>query len=510
MKKLITILAIAFLYVVPAQNKEVLEELSKLKQYEVELFSKLFSETNDYSEALVVINKKLASQQLEINNLKLQLQKYDLLKIELDSIKLRLKAIENNDTIVDDPVKDDPIIGPDLVIYGYGKNTVGGTGGRLIPVTNLNDSGEGSLREALESTGKRQVVFEVSGRIDIVGTTIKITDPYITILGQTAPGNGIILSRETRDRPILEIDTDEVIIQHIRFRRSTSYRSGNNQDNVWVNSGKNIVFDHCSFAWSSDGNLDLANYDGQPGRPPRIEISNVTIQNCLFTNSYGGSNKTVLVSRGATDISWFRNAWIGTAQRNPSVSTPVNEAPTWDCYYEHINNIHYDFTNGPSYTNNDPSPDAGIYHVNVINNIAIENTTSGGIVNPNVENTELKSRRWLRAKTVGNGMKIYVEGNITPYRPSESYDQWEIGQNGGGQADRNKLIPENLRSYSVNNTPIITDGIQLWEATDIWENLKTHVGASLPKRDDEDKRAVNDIDNGISTENKVSNVFPFD
>lgn len=387
---------------------------------------------------------------------------------------------------------------------GYGKYTVGGRGGQVIEVTNLNDSGPGSFRAACEASGPRVVIFKVGGRIDLTGPTIKITNPNITIAGQTAPGGGIMLTRETIDRPILEVDTDEVIIRYIRFRRSTSYRSGNNADNVWVNSGNNIIFDHCSFAWSSDGNLDIANYDGQPGRPPQIECSNITIQYSIFTNSYGGNNKTFLVSRGPTNISWFRNAWLSTATRNPSVSTPVNEAPTWDCYYEHVNNFHYDYTNGPSYNNNDPSTDAGIYYVNVIKNWAKEN----GNPSPTVANTNISSRRWLRASTVGNGMEIYVEDNITPYRPNDSYDQWEIGQNGGGQSNNDVLIPENLRSYTVNDTPIMTENVALWDALDIWDNLKDHVGASLPLRDAEDARAVNDVNLGISTENKVTNIFP--
>ncbi|MFT5355197.1 MAG: hypothetical protein ACI9KE_002413 [Polyangiales bacterium] len=243
-------------------------------------------------------------------------------------------------------------------------------------------------------------------------------------------------------------------------RRSTEYRSGNNADNVWINSGNNMLFDHCSFAWSSDGNLDIANYEGQPGPPAEIRLSNITIQYTIFTNSYGGNNKTFLVSRGPTNISWFRNAWLSTATRNPSVSTPVDEAPTWDCYYEHVNNFHYDYSNGPSYNNNDPSPEAGIYYVNVMSNWAKENNNSEG-VSPTIDNTGISSRRWLRATTEGNGMEIYVENNITPYRPNDTYDEWEIGQNGGGQADRDRLIPENLRAVAVNDTPILTDEVAL-------------------------------------------------
>lgn len=490
MKKLLTTLLLVICIYANAQHKEVYE--AKAKVLEIELQA----------------NEKLNNR---INSLESRMAKLEDFIVQLQN---RLAKLENakDDPTDEDPVDeepvDDPIVNPVTGIYGYGKDTKGGEGGRLISVTNLNDSGEGSFRAAVEASGARIIVFNnLEGRIDVTGPTIKITNPNITIRFQTAKGKGITLSRETRDRPILEIDTDEVIIEYMRTRRSTSYRSGTNSDNVWVNSGNNIVFDHCSFSWSSDGNLDLANYDGQPGRPPKIEISNVTIQYCIFTNSYGGSNKTSLVSRGATNITYFRNAWLSTATRNPTISTPVNEAPTWDCYYEHINNFHYDYTNGPSYNNNDPSSDAGIYYVNVIKNRAMENTTSSGVVDPNIKTYPSSKRRWLRATTVGNGMKIYVEGNITYYRPNETYNEWEIGQNGGGEADRNRLIPENLRSYTINNTPIIEAGVALWDANDIWNNLKDHVGASLPMRDAEDRRAVSDVDQGISTENKTQNSF---
>ena len=153
---------------------------------------------------------------------------------------------------------------------GYGKFTVGGRGGKVYEVTNLNDSGEGSLRAAVEAKGPRTVVFRVSGTIDLK-SDLRIRNPNITIAGQTAPGDGICIKRYP-----LMISADEVIIRYISVRFGDE--SGKDSDAISARYVKNLILDHVSASWSVDETMSI------------YHCENMTVQWCLISESMFSSN----------------------------------------------------------------------------------------------------------------------------------------------------------------------------------------------------------------------------
>jgi len=183
---------------------------------------------------------------------------------------------------------------------GYGKYTVGGRGGKVYEVTNLNDSGEGSLRAAVEAKGPRTVVFRVSGTI-ILNSRLDISHPYITIAGQTAPGDGICIRRYQ-----LNIGADEVIIRHIRARLGNESRKA---DAIESRYTKNIIIDHVSASWSLDETMSIYHCD------------NITVQWCLVAESLASGSHGFGGIWGANHSTYHHNLLAHHTSRNPRFAT---------------------------------------------------------------------------------------------------------------------------------------------------------------------------------------------
>lgn len=147
---------------------------------------------------------------------------------------------------------------------GHGRFVTGGRGGRIVHVTNLNDSGTGSFREAVKS-GNRIIVFDVAGVIALK-SDLKIAD-NITILGQTAPSPGITLRYYTVQ------PGSNNIIRFIRIRRGQEKNINDGADASWQRNKTGIIFDHCSFSWSID---EVASF---------YDNNNFTMQWCTVAES---------------------------------------------------------------------------------------------------------------------------------------------------------------------------------------------------------------------------------
>ena len=140
---------------------------------------------------------------------------------------------------------------------GGGALSVGGRGGRVIEVTNLNASGPGSLRAAIEAKGARNVLFKVSGIIDLKGEPLRVKNPYLSIFGQSAPGAGITIRGHE-----LSILTHDVIVQYIAIRTGRDDTFGEQVgDSIGLaDNAYRVIIDHCSLSWSNDENAQVWSY----------------------------------------------------------------------------------------------------------------------------------------------------------------------------------------------------------------------------------------------------------
>ena len=209
---------------------------------------------------------------------------------------------------------------PLLFLLGFGVETPGGRGGKLLRVTNLNARGPGSLREALEARGPRIVVFEVGGAIDLGKSTLTVSEPFLTVAGQTAPSPGITIIRGG-----MAIRTHDVVMRHIRVRPGDA---GGPEESGWEpevsTSGPqayNIVVDHCSFSWAVDENLSASGprYDGEAGTSRNVTFSNNIIAEGLYDSSHakGMHSMGTLVHDYSTNIAVIGNLYAHNNQRNP-------------------------------------------------------------------------------------------------------------------------------------------------------------------------------------------------
>ncbi len=208
---------------------------------------------------------------------------------------------------------------------GFGAYAIGGRGGDVYHVTNLDDDGPGSLRYGIETTnGPRTIVFDISGNIELL-SDLRIKHPYITLAGQTAPDPGVLIQNYG-----LIVSDDHIIIRHMRFRPGDKYigphDEGGFTEDALTLGGNHIIADHVSASWSVDEDLSCG-----------TAWDSVTIQYCLiaealhkteyFHGEYvpdhsGHSMGSLIKVRGSdAKASLHHNLWAHNNNRNPAVGS---------------------------------------------------------------------------------------------------------------------------------------------------------------------------------------------
>jgi hypothetical protein len=199
--------------------------------------------------------------------------------------------------------------------HGGGMYSFGGRGGKLYVVTNLNDSGPGSFREALEAGGPRIVLFNVAGIIKL-RERIRVRAPYITIAGNTAPGDGVCVAGDT-----VELETHDVVVRHMRFRRGATW-VGDRNDSFGGNPVGNIMIDHVSASWGLDENMSMYRHMYSPpdgSKDQKLPTVNITIQNSIFSEALDTYNHSFGSTIGGLNSTFHHNLWACNTGRNPSV-----------------------------------------------------------------------------------------------------------------------------------------------------------------------------------------------
>lgn len=352
---------------------------------------------------------------------------------------------------------------------GYGAQTRGGRGGRVIAVTNLNDSGPGSLREACASKGPRIVVFRVSGTITLK-SSLKISSPYVTIAGQTAPGDGICL----KDHP-LSINADEVIIRYLRVRVGNA--SGVDYDAVGGRGQKNIIVDHVSVSWSIDEALSI------------YHCENLTVQWCMITESlynaghvkgahgfggiWGGNNNT-----------YHHNLLAHHTSRNPRFASASGSS-------DYRNNVLYNWGYNSAYGGEKGDrPDTNTPQVNptTVNMVANYLKPGPATVAGEVRHRIVSPSSRKGAEDYG---KWYVADNVVEGSLTVSADNW----NGGVQVQGGEAALAALKL----DQPWPALPINQQTAQEAYRAVLEKAGASLPNRDSIDARIVKEVRGGYAT-----------
>ena len=367
---------------------------------------------------------------------------------------------------------------------GFGADTPGGRGGKVLFVTTLDDYDPeteppipGSLRAACTTVGRRIVIFCVSGTI-VLKDKLVVAEPFITIAGQSAPGDGICLRNCSMAIGDAEHPVRDVIVRHLRVRPGPDGPQHYNEvDAISVEHANNVILDHCSLSWDVDETLTIKGaWWNTHGKEYYQETHDITVQHCIMSESLsrsrhqahvdpgqiGEHSKSTMIDAGANRVSLHHNLIVHNSMRNPLFPCEYDDPIIVDF----VNNVVYNFgvAAGHSHKKTNQSVD-----LNFVGNYYVRGPDS----------SEIPSLRLLV------DTRVYARGNIGPVRTSLDLDEyagivWEGPREREGlkAAERFDVAP------AVTTLPY-DEAYRLAVAT---------AGAMLPKRDAVDERLIRELE----------------
>lgn len=356
---------------------------------------------------------------------------------------------------------------------GYGRFAQGARASEtpeVYHVTNLDDSGEGSLRDAV-SQPNRIVVFDVSGVIKLKSRLV--FSKNLTIAGQTAPGEGVVVY----GNGVSFSAADNIIVRYLRMRMGTSGDSG--KDAAGIANGGNMIFDHISTTWGLDENFSIS-WDSKGFEPYNITIQNSIVGQGIMVHACGG----LIQTNGGVTL--YRNLYIDNKTRNPKVKG-LNQF---------VNNVVYNWGSGGAYILGDT--EASSWGV-ITNNYFIKGPVGG-------TQAFTRAKKAFQVYQKGNMIDENQDGVLNGYEATEtdyrrdasdpesenvtfvkSYDDFDYSDYSRDRLVDGQKVPV---TTEPEKHPVIAGETNAVEAYN-W--IVDKVGASLPERDEADNYMIDEL-----------------
>jgi pectate lyase len=351
---------------------------------------------------------------------------------------------------------------------GFGAYARGGRGGMVLKVTNLNDDGPGSFRAAVDAEGPRTILFDVAGMIRL-SKPLRIEHDFVTIAGQSAPGNGITL----RDHTLI-VAANDVVIRYLRSRLGDD-SDADDADAIWVAGGTRVILDHVSASWSTDESLSVSPERSRANAP----LGDITVQWSFITESLNhshhpkGAHGYGSLVRGwhGSRYSFHHNLWAHHRARMPRPGNYLDRTKDpLGALMDFRNNVFYNWGASPRSADGSPPVNASGYDVDADALVAcnfINNSYRRGA----------DSEAALAFFEANRGARAWFAGNTMDDRLPQ--DPWS-------------LVSGSDRPGYRQDAAIPVAWVQTESAQDSQERVLREAGASH-RRDGIDKRIVSDF-----------------